>query len=268
MVRVPASWAGRMAGLAGSGQSGRIAARRIPVTDVSRYVIPVTVDLGNDGVAPQITFPGFLLQTQAAVTSPGATVNVLFTQVPAGTYLVQWTVTLAGTVSASDVNNFALYANGSFVTSSVNPGAVGSYPQTPQLVTLNGGPGDLKVLTNGAGTVGSQYSATFPQNLGIPGTATALVGPQGLGQSWALDQCYLSTSVGQLDPAQCQVFAGPLPLPQMAVTGSLRGGSSQFGLGGLGIADGWFIYAVWSAGTPGAQCYLRVTGTKTVLSAG
>ena len=269
MVRIPASWAGARAALAGSGRSGGpTIIRRINVTDVSRYVVPVTVDLGNDGVAPPATMPGFLAQSGGPVTSPGAFANILFATVPAGTYLVNWTVTLAGTVGASDVNNFALYANGAFVTSSVNAGAAGSYPQTAQMVTLAAGSGNLKILTNGAGTAGSQYSATIAQNNGIPGTATAQVGPQGLGQSWSLDQCYLSTSAGQFDTAQCVVYVGPLALPQSAVTGSLQGGSSQFGLGGIGLADGWFVWAVWSGGTPGSLCYLRVTGAKTVLAAG
>lgn len=98
------------------------------------------------------------------------------------------------------------------------------------------------------------------------GTATALVGPSAGGDLWSLDQCALSTSIGQFDPAQCQVFNGPLPLPQYAITGSLSGGLSQFGLGGVGTPFGWFIYAVWTGGTVGAFAFLRLTGVKTVLS--
>jgi hypothetical protein len=159
MVRIPASWAGSRAALAGSGRAAWPQVRRIPVTDVSRYIVPVTVDLGNDGMAPNATFSG-------------------------------------------------------------------------------------------------------------AGAATAQIGPSGLGQSWSLDQCYLSTSAGQLDAAQAQVFVGPLALPQYAVTGSLQGGSSQFGLGGLGVPDGWYVWALWTGGTAGALAYLRVTGAKTVLTAG
>ena len=62
------------------------------------------------------------------------------------------------------------------------------------------------------------------------------------------------------------MYVGPLPLPQYAITGSLAGGGSQFGMGGVGLAFGWFVYAVWSGGTTGAFAYLRVTGTKTVLT--
>jgi hypothetical protein len=157
MVRVPASWAGAVAGLAGSQRGRGISAQPIRTTPVGQYTRLVTVDLGNDGVANPATF-----------------------------------------------------------------------------------------------TAG--------------GAAQAFVGPSGLGQSWALDQCYLSTSTGQLDLALCSVYAGPQPVPTMLVTGSLQGGSSQFGLGGIGIPDGWFVWALWTGGTPGALAYLRVTGTKTVLT--
>ena len=59
---------------------------------------------------------------------------------------------------------------------------------------------------------------------------------------------------------------GPLPLANYAVTGSLSGGSSQFGLGGVGVPFGWFVWAVWTGGVIGEFAYLRVTGQKTVLS--
>ena len=70
---------------------------------------------------------------------------------------------------------------------------------------------------------------------------------------------------GQLDASQCVVYAGPLPLAQYAVTGSLAGGGSQFGLGGVSVPFGWFMWGLWSGGVPGSVAYLRVTGPKTVL---
>jgi hypothetical protein len=157
MVRVPRSFI--RAGFAGITVPARTGAavRRIPVAPDHRYWRPVTVDLGNDGMAPQVTF-----------------------------------------------------------------------------------------------TAG--------------GTAQAVVGPGSAGDLWSLDQCFLSTSVGQLDAAQCTVFAGPLPLSQYAVTGSLAGGGSQFGMGGVAVPFGWFAWALWSGGTPGALAFLRLTGVKTVLT--
>ena len=98
------------------------------------------------------------------------------------------------------------------------------------------------------------------------GTAQAFIGPSGSGDTWSLDQCFLSTSIGQLDPAQCILYAGPLPLANYAVTGSLAGGGSQFGLGGVTVPFGWFAWALWTGGTPGALATLRLTGTKTTLT--
>lgn len=97
------------------------------------------------------------------------------------------------------------------------------------------------------------------------GGATAQVGPQGVGETWSLDQCFVSTSVGQLDAAQAIVYVGPAAIPAYAVTGSIIGGGSQFGLGGVGLKPGDFVFAVWTGGTSGATAYLKVTGTRTAL---
>ena len=99
------------------------------------------------------------------------------------------------------------------------------------------------------------------------GTATVQIGPSGWGNSWALDQAAVSTSVGPLDTALCALYVGPLAIPFYQVVNSLAGGGSQFGLGGVGLADGWFVFAVWTGGTAGAFAYLRLTGVKTALTA-
>lgn len=99
------------------------------------------------------------------------------------------------------------------------------------------------------------------------GTATAQIGPNGWGNSWALDQASVSTSIGPLDPAMCALYVGPLAIPFYQVVSSLAGGGSQFGLGGLGLDEGWFVFAQWTGGTAGAFAYLRVTGIKSALMA-
>jgi hypothetical protein len=96
------------------------------------------------------------------------------------------------------------------------------------------------------------------------GTATARCGPSGVGQSWSLDQAYLSTSAGQLDPALCSLYVGPLAIQTYLSVQGLTA-NAQFGLGGIGLAPGWYVWAVWTGGTNGASAVLRVTGTKTAL---
>jgi len=159
MVRIPRGWArqGLMAGVAGSQPQQSPAFRRILVPPIHAYDRQVTVDLGNDGMAPLVTFTA-------------------------------------------------------------------------------------------------------------AGTAQAQIGPSSGGDLWSLDQCFVSTSIGQLDPALCIVYIGPLPLLNYAATNSLAGGGTQFGLGGLGVPFGWFGWALWTGGTPGASGQLRLTGTKTVLA--
>jgi len=118
-------------------------------------------------------------------------------------------------------------------------------------------------VTVDLGNDGMAPQVVFPAS----GAVQAVCGPQVSGDTWSLDQCSVSTSVGQLDAAQCVVFAGPQPLPQFQLAPSLSGGGQQFGLGGVAVPFGWFIYALWTGGTPGATAYLRVTGVKTVLTA-
>lgn len=105
-----------------------------------------------------------------------------------------------------------------------------------------------------------------PVLFGAAGTATAVVGPSGVGASWQAAQANAYTSVGALDPALVAFYFGPLPIAQYQVAANLQGGGAQVALGGTTITPGWFIYAVWTGGTPGATAYLYVTGGKTVLA--
>jgi hypothetical protein len=233
-------------------------------TPIEAFRYPVTVDLGNFGVAPLATFGGYATAT-SSLTSPSAFSSIVsVTPAAGGLFTINWTVQLAGTVGAPEANNFRLFFGATFIPS-VNAAAVGTYPQAP-VGPVALGPGEtvtVGVAANNA-TAGAIYTGTIPS---ASSGATAQVGPQGVGESWALDQCYVSTSVGQLDTAQCIVYVGPLPLGTYAVTGSLSGGSAQFGLGGLLLEPGWFVWAVWTGGTFGEFGQLRVTGAKTALTA-
>jgi hypothetical protein len=98
-----------------------------------------------------------------SVTSPAAFANILFLNVTPGTYTVSWTVTLAGTLSAADVNNFGLYNGTTFVAGSINPASPGTYPQAPVTFTVTGGAPDIKILSAGnTPTTGAVYGAAIP----------------------------------------------------------------------------------------------------------
>jgi hypothetical protein len=112
------------------------------------------------------------------------------------------------------------------------------------------------------GNDGIAFPVTFDAN----GNAQAFAGPSGVGTSWAPSQAALYTSVGPLDPAVATVFVGPLPLVQYQVANFLSGGGAQVALGGVTLTPGWFVWAQWTGGTPGALAFLNVTGGKQALT--
>jgi hypothetical protein len=77
----------------------------------------------------------------------------------AGVYTVNWTVTLAGTLSTQDTNNFGLYAGSTLIATSVSPPGGGVYPQPAVQMTLTQGQ-TYSVKAIGAGTAASTYSAS------------------------------------------------------------------------------------------------------------
>lgn len=106
----------------------------------------------------------------------------------------------------------------------------------------------------------------FPVIFGAGGGAQAFAGPSGVGAAWQPAQANIYTSVGQLDSAVCALYVGPLPIQQYQAAANLIGGGTQFALGGIGLVPGWFVWAIWTGGTPGATGYLIVSGTKTALA--
>ncbi len=105
----------------------------------------------------------------------------------------------------------------------------------------------------------------FPALFTAAGAAQAFAGPSGIGTSWEPSQAAVYTSLGPNDPALATVFVGPLPLAQYQVASFLLGGGAQVPLGGVQLVPGWFVWAVWSGGTPGATAFLNVTGAKKAL---
>jgi hypothetical protein len=98
-------------------------------------------------------------QGEASVTSPGAAATVIsIGPFAAGIYDVTWTVALQGTPAAIDANNFLLQNNTVTVEGSINPGAVGVYPQVGVRIPIAAG-NFVKIIANGAGTAGAVYLA-------------------------------------------------------------------------------------------------------------
>jgi plastocyanin len=108
-----------------------------------------------------------------------------------------------------------------------------------------------------------QVTGTFPSS----GVLTLSAGPAGVGASWALDQAGISTSVGPTDSATAQGFAGPQAIESFQVGQSYAAGGDTFGLAGITIVPGEFVWVTWTGGTHNATATLKVTGTKTALAA-
>lgn len=94
-------------------------------------------------------------------TAPGADGTIASTPVlNPGTYIISWSVGLAGAAAAADANNFVLEQDTGPVTivGSVNPGTAGQWQQLPVTVTLTAA-STISVEAIGAGTAGVVYSA-------------------------------------------------------------------------------------------------------------
>lgn len=97
------------------------------------------------------------------------------------------------------------------------------------------------------------------------GNGTARIGPAGARETWspAVASVSVSTNVNE---AICRIYVGPSPDPQYFVDGTLSGstGDSTDRVSGQPVKLGWFIWAVWKAGDPGATATLNVTGSRTI----
>lgn len=143
----------------------------------------------------------FNLTGSTAAAPAAGTAVVTGPLMQAGIYEVEWTVELsAGPPTAADQNNFGLYVNGVLTATSVNPGAVGTYPQQT-LVDI--GPlanlSQIIVKNIGAGSAATVYSANI---VGILQPANAPTYTLQLGKrAWTL----------QLPPSGIQVI-GPIQI--------------------------------------------------------
>ena len=144
-----------------------------------RYVLTadVTVPAGVSSYAaagPATVTPG---TATAATPAPG---QVIASQaLAAGDFLLSWTATLQTAAAAGDANNFGLYGGATLLATSVNAGAVGSYPQAAVSYYTGASP-TIAVKNIGAGTTGSVYNGSLtvtPLTSGDSKGAVAWAGP-------------------------------------------------------------------------------------------
>jgi hypothetical protein len=243
-------------------QRGLVMPRRITAVRVSQFRrqlqgVPLT---GGQAIG---TVTGYLAAT-GSVTSPAASQTILTVNAPPGTYTVPWSVTLAGTLAAADINNFGLYNGNTLVATSVNPDTAGTYVQTPQTFTVTAAAPFIQVKAGAATpTTGAIYTASLPQN-SLP--ATISVGPHGLGTTWYPVQCTISSSVGAADTSTCAVYLGSQVQQNLQGGQSYAGGGDVVALSVVSMTPGDLLIAVWTGGTPGSQVAVNVQGTQNVLA--
>jgi hypothetical protein len=212
------------------------------------------------------TIPGYA-STTGSITSPAAFTQITqpaVTVSTAGTYVIGWNVTLAGTLSSADQNNFGLVLNNSsFLATSVNPGAAGTYQQTAVTAYLQAGD-TLQIGTIGAGTANSVYTATIPA---ASGSLTLQVGPQGLGTIWYPAQATLSTTTGPLDTSTCVVYLGVAGVPTNLVA-TVPTGNGTAALAVPAMQPGDFLIFTWTNGHAGDTAAFNILGTQDALTTG
>jgi hypothetical protein len=239
-------------------------ARPITPVPVRRYTqkisgVPLT------GGQAQGVFLGYPAASGTANSPPiFTTVAGPITVPAAGTYVVQWSVTLSGTLSAADVDNFALVVDDSVgVANSVNPGAAGTYPQAPVTLRLDAGQ-TLEIGTRGNATAGSVYGASIPAQ---GGPLTLSVAPQGMGTVWYPLQVTLSTTTGPLDTSVASVYLGPAITP-ITLVGTVYSGNGTVALAIPSMSPGQVLVAQWTGGHLGDTASMNVIGSMDALGTG
>jgi hypothetical protein len=99
--------------------------------------------------------------------------------------------------------------------------------------------------------------------LDADGNGTASLGPYGPNEMWTPSNVSVICS-SNANEATCKVYAGPSPSPayfkDITVDGSTGDATDRCN---IPIPKGWYVWAVWTGGDPGATATLNVDGTKT-----
>jgi hypothetical protein len=234
--------------------------RRVPITAYSAKASGVPLTGGqNQGIIGGI--PG----GSGSATSPTAFTVLTEVTVPvAGTYTVNWSAALSGTLSGAELNNFGLFRNQSAqLATSVNPAAAGTYPQAPVTVTLAAGD-RLEVGNVGNATAGATYTGSITS---ASAALTLTAGPQGLGTVWYPAQVTLSTTTGALDTSTALIYLGAQGVP-ITLVASVFSGNGTAALAIPSMSPGQVLIVTWTGGHPGDTAAFNVIGSMDALTTG
>jgi hypothetical protein len=126
---------------------------------LSRYVL--TADVTVPGGVSSYPAAGPATASSASTSAtPTAATPVTSQSLATGTFLLSWTAALQTAAAAGDANNFGLYNGSTLLATSVNAGAVGTYPQAAVTAYLGAGATvAVKVIANA--TTGAVYNASL-----------------------------------------------------------------------------------------------------------
>lgn len=108
--------------------------------------------------------------------------------------------------------------------------------------------------------------------LDASGNGLAVVGPSGIGNTWAPSQVAVSTTTNVSTP-EAFLYLGPLlPLAALAALmntpqltqlgGTANGSNDSIGLVGVQVPQGQALIVQWQGGDPGATAIMTVTGNQ------
>jgi len=272
MVRIPRKWQASFHPQAvrrgsqlnyrpGWNGSGMQPMARVPIGAYTQKATGVPLTGGqNQGLIPGTSVTG-------SFPAPPSFSTIAVLTFPAdGTYTVTWSVSLAGTVSSAEQDNFQLYLAGvTLIATSVNPAADGTYAQASVQVTTTAGT-QLFLTNPAAGTAGSTYGGTMTAAVnGAVLTLTA--GPQGLGTVWYPAQVTLSTTTGALDTSTALVYLGSQGVP-ITLVASVFTGNGTVALAIPSMSPGQVLIVTWSNGHPGDTAAFNMIGSMDALTTG
>ena len=96
------------------------------------------------------------------------------------------------------------------------------------------------------------------------GSATVVLGPQGVGTRWYPSQIQVSTTTGPVDQSSCVLYRDIVEAKH-EIGQTLQGGGDTLGFT-HDMQPGDLIYAVWSNANPGDLATLAVHGDQMALA--